>query len=681
MKSKQGKLVMKWVIIAAIIIIPVLYSFFYLKAFWDPYGNLKDMKIAVVNLDEGKDNENLGNDLVKTLKDKDVMTIEESKDADVAQKGLIDQDYYATITIPKDFTQTLKNAENSDRKMTTITYSPNQKSNYLASQMINQVVTSVEKEVKANVSQEVVTTLSDELKSVPDKMEEIAEGAVKIANGTSDLQDGLGTLKNGTSELQTNYQKFDEGVDSASSGSKNLTSGLTQLQKGADTLYEGTNKLAESTKDLSKLSDGVDKLSSGANTLSTGVSAYVDGVNKAITSVSGTTSQVKTLASDIQTYVKNNPEAAANKDLQKVLKDLNAMNQSSGSSSELETLKTKGTELKKGATSLNTNIKTLASQTSKLNDLSAGVQTLNNGMLELKKGLSSAQSGSTTLQQGINTLSSSSKQVKSGISQLNSGTQQAYNGSSTLLDGTQTFKNEIDNGISNTNSELTKLDGLDTYVKDPVDVNENDYGHVSSYGLGFAPYFMSISLWVGGLIALVMLYNDPENRFRIMSKNAKNPYLRTALYMVIAAAQGLVLGFILKMGLGYSVTNDLLYYATCVLVSMTFTSIILFLIENFSDVGKFLCILLLVLQLAASGGTFPIETVPKFFQSIYNYMPMNYSIRLIKESLIQSDNSMTWNNGMVLVGILIAFIAVVVILEIIRNIRNKKEDKKVTDAN
>ena len=73
---------MKIVILVAIIIIPIMYSFFYLKAFWDPYGNLKDMKVAIVNLDEGENNENLGNDLVNNLKEKDVMTFTELKDKD-----------------------------------------------------------------------------------------------------------------------------------------------------------------------------------------------------------------------------------------------------------------------------------------------------------------------------------------------------------------------------------------------------------------------------------------------------------------------------------------------------------------------------------------------------------------------------------------------------------------------
>lgn len=141
--------------------------------------------------------------------------------------------------------------------------------------------------------------------------------------------------------------------------------------------------------------------------------------------------------------------------------------------------------------------------------------------------------------------------------------------------------------------------------------------------------------------------------------------------MGIATLQGIVLGFILKAGLGFTVTSLGLYYVTCILVSMVFTSIILFLIENFGDVGKFLCILLLVLQLAASGGTFPIETVPKFFQSIYPYMPMNYTIRLIKESLIKTDSGMIMPNILILLGILVVFIGVTILLEYLK-IANRK---------
>ena len=137
-KAKSSK-ILRTIIIAVVIIIPLLYSFFYLKAFWDPYGNLQNVKVGVVNLDKGVDGENLGEELQNKLLDKDTMDFQKVNEED-AYTSLANQEYYALITIPKDFTENLNNAENADRKVTTITYSPNKKSNYLASQIINSAV-------------------------------------------------------------------------------------------------------------------------------------------------------------------------------------------------------------------------------------------------------------------------------------------------------------------------------------------------------------------------------------------------------------------------------------------------------------------------------------------------------------------------------------------------------------
>lgn len=676
----KKKKIMKWIIIVAIIVIPVMYSFFYLKAFWDPYGNLHGMKIAIVNLDKGSNNKNLGNNLVEELKEKDVMSIEVLNDSKKAEDGLINEEYYATITIPENFTQDLNSAENKDRKTTTITYSPNQKSNYLASQIIAKVVTTVETELRSEVSEKVVETLSNKLNEVPEKMQDISDGATQIKDGANQLSTGLQTLNSGTNELQVNYNKFDAGVDTAYNGSKELNNGLNQLNSGAEQLYQGTTQLENATKNLSAVTSGVNQISTGASNLSSGVSAYVNGVNTAIAGVNNTVSQVKTLGADIQSYVAKNPTVMADPNFQKIMKDLQNINNSAGNMQGLNTLKTKGNELKTGASNLNSGIQTFASQAKKLQDLQAGAKTLNTGMLELKQGLSKVQTGSNALTSGLNELSVNSKKVSTGINQLNEGSKQALDGSNELVAGTDTFKTEIDNGIQDTKEQLTNLEGLDEYVANPVKIEEKDYAQVNSYGLGFAPYFMSISLWVGGLIMLVMLYNDPEDRYKLLGKNAKNKYLRTALYIGIAGIQGVVLGFLLKLGLGFNVTNMWLYYGTCILISMVFTSIVQFLIVNFGDVGKFLCILLLVLQLAASGGTFPIETVPEFFQNIYSVMPMNYTIRLIKEALININVDMVIGNITVLVGIFVVFTGLTVLLDFIRNKRNKK-NKNIINEN
>lgn len=638
----KNKKFMKAIIIIAVIIIPVLYSFFYLKAFWDPYGNLHDMNIAIVNLDEGDNDENLGTELVNKLKDKDTMTITVLNNSDEAQEGLVNQDYYATITIPKNFTKDLNNAENSDRKVTTISYSPNQKNNYLASQIINKVVTTVETELRSEVSKKVVGKLSDKLEEVPNKMEEISDGASQLQDGTSQLQSGLQELNKGTNNLSTNYEKFDSGVDSAYEGSNKLANGLNSLNSGADEIYSGTSQLAEKT-----------------NTLNAGVSSYVKGVNQLVSSVNATSTQIQKVGEDLVNYQQtHNPDA-----LNDAAKRLQGMQSSSaGSAQLLGTLQSKGTELEQGVNLLNTK-----------------VQTLNSGMFTLKQGISSAKTGNEELQKGLKELSTNSKTIKEGTKQLSNGSSQALSGSQTLLNGTNTFKNEINNGIENTQEELKNLNGLDEYTSEPVEVDEQDYAQVDSYGVGFAPYFMSISLWVGALIMLIIFYYDPEDRFKLLGRNAQNKYLRAGLYFAISVTQGIVLGFILKAGLGFGVTNIWLYYGTCILTSIVFFSILQFLVIKLGDVGKFLGILLLVLQLAASGGTFPIETVPKFFQSIYKFMPMNYTIRLIKESLIKVDNGMIAKNACILVGIFIVFMAITLIADYLKTKHDKKAN--VTSKN
>lgn len=674
------KKIMKPIIIIAVIIIPVLYSFFYLKAFWDPYGSLHDMKIAIVNLDKGDGDENLGNDLVDKLKDKDTMTLVILDDSDKAQEGLVEQEYYATITIPKDFTKDLNNAENSDRKVTTITYSPNQKNNYLASQIINKVVTAVETELRSEVSRKVVGKLSDKLEEVPNKIEEISDGASKLQDGTTQLQNGLQELNNGTANLSTNYEKFDNGIDSAYAGSTELTNGLTKLNSGAEKIYTGTNQLAEATKGLSSVTAGVNQISTGASSLKTGVNAYVDGVNQAVSSVTAMTKQVQTLGASLQAYVAAHPEAMKDPNFAKAMGQLQTISKSVGNTQSLATLQSKGKELKQGANNLNTGIKTFASKASSLTSLSTGVQTLNSGMFELKQGIGTAKTGSTNLEAGLKELSTNSKIIKTGTKQLNEGTNQALSGSQTLLNGVNTFKTEIDNGIQDTKEQLKSLDGLDEYTAEPVKVEEIDYAQVDSYGVGFAPYFMSISLWVGALIMLIVFYYDPEDRFKLLGKNVENKYLRTGLYFIIAVAQGIVLGFILKLGLGFSVTNTLLYYGSCILTSVVFFSILQFLVIKLGDVGKFLGILLLVLQLAASGGTFPIETVPSFFQGIYKFMPMNYTIRLMKESLIKVDDGMIARNAWILIGIVVAFVGITAIIDYIKTRYEKQHSTKTGNA-
>ena len=139
---KNNKII-KTIIFVVVMMIPIIYSFFYLKSYWNPYGDLTGMKIAVVNLDKGENDENQGKEFLQGLKDDGTFDICDVT-LDEANEGMQDGKYYATITVPANFTECLNSAGKSDKQIATITYSPNQASNYLATQIINSAVKTME---------------------------------------------------------------------------------------------------------------------------------------------------------------------------------------------------------------------------------------------------------------------------------------------------------------------------------------------------------------------------------------------------------------------------------------------------------------------------------------------------------------------------------------------------------
>lgn len=684
---------MKTIIFIVILLIPVIYSFFYLKSYWDPYGNLQDLKVAIVNLDKGEDDQNQGNELVQSLIDSGTIKICTVSE-DEAQDGLVNGRYYAKITIPEDFTKSLNNAENADREKTVITYSPNKKSNYLAYQIINNVVTKTELSLQAKVSEKVVASLKEKLEEVPTKMEEINDGVGKVKDGADTLNGGLKTLEDGTNTLKTNYDKFDTGITSSYEGSKSLESGMNSVKEGTQSLVNGTNDLSSAVSQIqagtqelsSKTGNGIQAINSGVTKLAEGSNNLDSSLGKYVTGVNNLNEKNEQIIDGVIAMGKKSPELLQNTDFQKLYYGATQIKQSGS----YETIKQSGKQIKAGSESVKSGMTSLKSSMSSVEQIATGIQKLNlatsqvnegvkklsAGTNSLNLGVGKVQEGTKTLNNGLQTLSSSSKDVKQGISKLAEGSKQAYDGGITLSNGVNTLQTEISTGIDDTKKELTKLDGLDTYTEDPIEIKEESYGEVDKYGISFTPLFLSIGLWVGALMSYVILYYDQEKRYKLLGKFANNKLLQIALYLGIAIIQGLVTGALLKWGLGFNVQNTALYYASCAIIAIAFMSVIQFLIMNFGDIGKFIALIVLVLQLAASGGTFPVETINKGFQAFTNFLPMTYAIRLLKESLILMDTGFASKNILVLSIFTMASLLITVIVTIIKGKKVKKDSIK-----
>ena len=619
----------KYVVIFVVLLVPFMYSFFYLKAYWNPYGkgNMDNIPVAVVNNDEGSRGEVFVSKLVDSHRlDFEVVS------SDIANDGLINKKYYAVITIPSDFSSNIESASNDSKVPATITYSPNQKTNYLASQIISRVLVVAEEEARGEVSSQVVSSLAERLTEVPEKMTE-------LSNGIDMIDAGSYRLSNGISELDEKYSLFNAGINSLYDGSSDLNSGINQVNSGVSSLLSGSSDLESGVKKIndalsntdlggiSKLVNGVDTLNSSLNGdkgLVNGVNGYVNGVN-AISN--GVIELDGSLDSMIASYT--NQLAVCGDDVScaqirgtiGALKQVKASINDSSMVSGSKLLVDNGSSIVNGVNAVGNGVESLNSASGSISSLGNGINSLkvslnavevgtsnlNEGISKLSDGVNALSYGSSSLNTGLSVINNSSYQIKSALDSLSSGSSELYNGINTL-------KNGVSDSIDSSRSDLSKLDGLSDFVNKSVVIEEKPVNSIDSYGTAFGPFFMSIALWVGSLMLFIILYYDASDRFKLLSRNASNKFLRTGLYLLLASLQGISLGIMLLLGLDLHVTNYFVYFLSMIMVSCLFESIMEFLIVNLGDIGKFLSLILLVLQLAAAGGTFPIETVTKGFR-------------------------------------------------------------------
>lgn len=741
-------------VVLAVIIVPFLYSYFYLGAFWDPYSKLEKLPVAVVNEDKGAKvngaNRNLGQEMCDKLEQDGTLKFVFTNKED-AESGTEGDDYYAAITIPGDFSENVASAATDNKQTASIIYSPNEKRNYLASQILNRAVLQIEEEIRSNVNKEIVQQLADNVKEMPGRLNTLQDGlsqlgagsgkltdgtgalasgartlldgTVSLSDGTNSLLNGTKTLTDGTNKLQQGSQKlasgtkeyyskmeeYKNGVAAAQDGSAKLVTGAETLQSGINQLQSGTGQLVEKTRSISQITSGAQNLAEGTQTFNRSLTQYTAGVDSLISTVNDT-------STFLTQYVKANPglmqDAAFATFISKLSDPANAAN--------IQTLQAAGTQIKAGSEQLVQGAGQLSEGTKNLPELNTALQSLSAGVLQLKdgsetltdgtksldsgvaslgsatdslysaagdiaggaeelnSGVGSLNGGAKDLYSGADKLNSGAAALKSGTADLNSGAESLNNGAGELNNGIAAAKSGVDTAITDADKQIKKLDGLADYAKAPVSIEQENVTSISNYGTAFAPYFMSLSLWVGALILFVGIYLDTEGRFKIMSRDSSHKVARSFLFLFIGFLQAIALAAVVQFGLGLEIDNVPLYYISICLVSMVFISMVQFFMVHLKSVGKLVSIVMLILQLTSCGGTFPMEIVPKLFNVLYPYMPMTYSVALFKQAITSTDGKAVAYNMSVLFIILIVFMSLTIGLSRLKSMKESKATAQAT---
>ena len=643
---------------AVISFIPILYSGFFLGSIWDPYGQTKNLPVAFVNEDKGASlngkSLNIGESVEKKLKDNHDLGWEfVSKQQ--ADEGVNSGHFYAVVTIPSDFSQKAASITESEPQQAVINFTTTPAKNYIGSLVSNQAAA----KVKSSVSEQITQAYA---KGILENLDKLGMGLDTAANGASTLHDGLGRLQSGT-------QAYVGGVKQLAVNQQSLAGGLAQLSDGSRKLQAGLEQLSNNLpteSQLSQLSSGMKQLQSGINQLN----ASVRNPSPVLLSQQN---KVETEAQTLKETIEDSKS-----DLLAVgdtLRTLGAQAAASGSDSTTISLPqisnisqafTKTQTIIAQTGTLRDDLQVLKQQLSaQQTQLQAGVSTLNNGVNQLTPNAITAFNGYNSVRFANNQLLAGSASLANGLSEAKSGSQKLANGASllesrsgALIDGTSQLANGADtlaNKLADASNRIKiQPTGATTQqqIANPVKSEMTEKGNVPNYGYALSPYVLSLSLFVGAIV-LNVIY--PIRKTFSEQESAIRWWLSKASVAGVAAfMQATILMLVMVFFLGLTPEHPAHFIGAVYLTSFAYMSIVSLLVIVLDNPGRFLAMVLLVLQLGSSEGTFPIQTANGFFQAINPLVPMTYSIRALRQAISGGlDNAFYGGSMWVLVGFLL----------------------------
>ena len=662
----------------ALVLVPVLYSATYLYANWDPYGNLDEVTAAIVNEDQPVTSDGktvaAGDEVTANLKDSgtfDFQTVSAAK----AVAGVKDGSYAFSITIPSGFSANLSSAAEFDPKQAVLQVTTNDANNYLVGTIVDRVSSSIHESIAKQIGDEAANKFLLGFSDIHGKLLEAADGAGQLADGASQLKSGADQLVAGTTQAQDGAQQLVDGQQQLLSGATTLEAGIGQLGDGIDQLGTGTQQLADGTAQLSSgattLSDGLSTLSDKTSSLSSQTAALADGAQQVAdgnAKIAGISSQVADAA---QQAIADAPQARAA--LQAQLEQTGLpQDQIDQILAQVDTLVTPLQEANTTLQTANGQLQQLAGGAQQVADgaaqLADAAPQLADGIAQAEAGATQVASGATQVNDGAQALNTGAQQLATGVGQLEDGAAQLVAGEQQAVDGQQQLADGItalgdgagalDDGIgqlltgagqlrdqlaqgaqSVPNPDGATREATADQIADPMAIQQNSLASAGNYGSGLAPFFLGLSLWVGAFTLFLLL--KPLST-RALAGRA--PAWQTAFggwlpAAVFGIAQALAV-FGVGVGLvGLEPQHPWLSLGILILTSMAFTAVIHGINARFGAVGKFLGLVLLILQLVSAGGTFPWETTPGPLHVLHEILPLGYVIDALRHTMYGGDLS------------------------------------------
>jgi putative membrane protein len=275
----------------------------------------------------------------------------------------------------------------------------------------------------------------------------------------------------------------------------------------------------------------------------------------------------------------------------------------------------------------------VAAARAKVDDLAAGLGDLATGAHQVSDGASDAATGAAQLRGGLFQLASGARQLDNGLGTLSDGGRQLAAGLGDLQGGAAQLASGLRDGAKEIPSYGDDPSNRADLLSNPVQVDRTVRHPAGTYGVGFAPYFLSLALWVGAMITYMVL--RPLNRRYVVSGAPAHRVALAGLLPAVAIglAQATLLFLVVVFGLGLSPHNPLLTLGLLMLTATAFAAIMQLLGAGLGPAGRIVALALLMLQLTSSGGTYPVQTTPWFFQAVHPLLPMTYVVEALRHTI------------------------------------------------
>jgi putative membrane protein len=615
--------------ILALTMVPLLYGAVYLYANWDPYSNLDQIDAALVVEDTGAPSSDgtqlhAGQSVADSLVEAHLFNWQAVASAAEADQGVSNGKYAFALRIPKDFSASLVSPGSFDAaNQAMLNVTTNDANNYLLSTIVDKLTTAVHSSVAKEVGEETANQLLTGFGAIHTQVAKAADGAGQLAGGVGKLHDGTVTLHDGTSQLNS-------GAVELYNGQLKLRDGTNQLNEGAGRLSSGLTQLKDKTASLpadsQKLADGAAQVAAGNATLNTKVQDVVGQLNAADEGLRTRVAESnrRLMAAGIIT------QAQADS----IMADFDAAASSgpvADAKSKIQTDAAQTQQLADGSAAVSAGAAKLAAATPALTDAiaqaSAGADQVHAGSSALAAGQQSALDGAARLSEGA-------WKLDDGAARLESGAATATDGAATLASELAKGAGQIPNPNDAQKGSLSKV------IADPVAVSNVSQAKANSYGAGLAPFFLTLALWIG--IFMLIQAMRPITQ-RALASNA--PSWKIAIggwlpFLAVSVVQASLLTLVVDLGLGLNPAHPVLMWLFMLAAAMAFSAIIQGVVALLGSPGKLVVLILLVLQLVSSGGTFPWQTTPQPLHVVHEVLPMGYVVTGMRHLIYGADLSM-----------------------------------------